>query len=208
MINHSQTTIVGLLLAGGFSRRFGPQNKLLQPLHNGQPIALAAAKALISALPKSVAVLRLPTTDLTEPMQALGFKVVQCQTQHQEMSDSLKLGIDLAIHAFPDLTGLVIALADMPLIQPATIQQVAQRLTPTNIVQPHYAGNPGHPVGFGCDWITALRQVEGDQGARNILRANQALIVRFDCPDAGILQDIDTPADLLDLGSGAANTGL
>lgn len=208
MINHSQSSIVGLLLAGGFSRRFGPQNKLLQRLYNGQPMALVAAKTLISALPKSVAVLRLPATDLTEPMHALGFEVVQCQAQHQEMADSLKLGIDVALQTFPNLTGLVIALADMPFIKPATIREVAQRLTPDNIVQPHYAGNPGHPVGFGSDWITALRQVEGDQGARSILRANQAQVVRFDSPDAGILKDIDTPADLLSLGSDAASTGL
>jgi len=45
----------GILLAAGFSRRFGA-NKLLHPLADGIPIALAAARRLRAALPEVLAV--------------------------------------------------------------------------------------------------------------------------------------------------------
>jgi len=192
----STSSIIGILLAGGFSRRFGPQNKLLQPLPNGQSVALSAAQALISALPNSVAVIRTTESTLADALTALGFKVVACEEQHQQMSDSLKLGIVSAQAAFPALTGMVIALADMPFIETETIQQVAQRLAQAPIVQPEYQGQPGHPVGFHHDLIPALLTMTGDEGARAVLRAHQAEVLRFECHDAGILRDIDTPADL------------
>jgi molybdenum cofactor cytidylyltransferase len=188
--------IAGILLAGGFSRRFGPQNKLLQPLADGQLVALRAAQALIAALPGSVAVIRTNQPTLSNQLTSLGFKVVECEEQHQQMSDSLKLGLMAAKTAFPAMAGLVIALADMPFIQAGTIQQVAQQLTQARIVQPMYHDQPGHPVGFRSDLIPDLLAIEGDQGARDVLRAHQTEILRFECQDAGVLRDIDTPADL------------
>jgi len=193
----STSSIIGILLAGGFSRRFGPQNKLLQPLPNGQSVALSAAQALIGALPNSVAVIRTTESTLADALTALGFKVVTCEEQHQQMSDSLKLGIVSAQAAFPALTGMVIALADMPFIHTETIQQVAQQLAQAPIVQPEYQGQPGHPVGFRRELMPALLTVTGDEGARAVLRAHQAEVLRFECHDAGILRDIDTPADLV-----------
>lgn len=193
----TQRPVVGLLLAGGFSRRFGPQNKLLQPLADGQLVALSAAQTLIQALPHSIAVIRGSESSLTSHLASLGFKIVACEAQHQQMSDSLKLGIVTAQSCFPQMSGLVIALADMPYLQATTIERVAQQLTQTNIVQPMYQGQPGHPVGFGHDLIPELLLVEGDQGARDVLRTHQAEILRFECQDPGVLKDIDTPADLL-----------
>jgi molybdenum cofactor cytidylyltransferase len=193
----TQRPVVGLLLAGGFSRRFGPQNKLLQPLADGQLVASSAAQTLIQALPDSIAVIRGSESSLTSHLASLGFKIVVCEAQHQQMSDSLKLGIETAQSCFPQMLGLVIALADMPYLQATTIERVAQQLTQTNIVQPMYQGQPGHPVGFGHDLIPELLLVEGDQGARDVLRTHQAEILRFECQDPGILKDIDTPADLL-----------
>ena len=193
----TQQPVVGLLLAGGFSRRFGAQNKLLQPLADGQLMALRAAQALIQALPNSIAVIRGYASPLAGQLMSLGFKVVACEEQHQQMADSLKLGVVTAQTHFPHLSGLVIALADMPYIQTATITRVAQQLTQAGLVQPMHQGQPGHPVGFASDLIPELLLVEGDQGARAVLRAHQAEILRFECQDAGILKDIDTPADLV-----------
>ena len=188
---------VGLLLAAGFSRRFGPQNKLLQRLANGERMAVVAARHLLSALPQSVAVVRASEAELVAELQALGMSVAVCSNQQQVMADSLKLGLDTALKVFPQLTGVVIALADMPYIQPQTIQQVANALVQHPLAQPVMAGKPGHPVGFSRALVPALQQVEGDQGARAVLRAHQASLWQIPCEDTGIFQDIDTPADLV-----------
>lgn len=192
----TQQPVVGILLAAGFSRRFGQHNKLLHPLSDGQQVALSAANALIQALPNSIAVIRDRASALVHPLKSLGFKLAYCETQHQHMSDSLKLGIVTAESEFPQMSGLVIALADMPYIKATTIARVAQHLAHTPIVQPIFHNQPGHPVGFASDLMHELRLIEGDQGARSVLQAHSAEIFRFECEDAGILKDIDTPADL------------
>jgi molybdenum cofactor cytidylyltransferase len=192
----STASIAGILLAGGFSRRFGPQNKLTQRLPDGEMLGLRAAKTLVAALPGAIAVVREGEPAFTEGLIALGYRVVFCQTSHALMADSLKLGILSAQSDFPHLKGVVIALADMPYIQAQTIRQVASGLARATIVQPVIQGQPGHPVAFATSLMPELLAIEGDQGAREVLRAHAADILRLDCQDTGILKDIDTPADL------------
>lgn len=193
---HNTADMVGLLLAAGFSRRFGTLNKLHHRLAEGDTVAARAARTLITALPRAVAVVREDDTLLAQTMTALGYRVALCDATQQTMSDSLKLGVLTAQTSFPEIKGLVIALADMPFIQAATIQSIAQALSQTQIVQPEYQGQPGHPVGFSHAFIPALMTITGDQGARQVVRAHQAEVQRLVCQDAGILRDIDTPADL------------
>lgn len=187
---------IGILLAAGFSRRFGQHNKLLQPLADGASMGLTAARHLISALPDSLAVVRPGETGFAAELSALGLQVVMCGEQDLTMSDSLKLGLRSAQTPFPAWTGVVIALADMPFIQPATIQQVSAHLVQASIVQPVFQGQPGHPVGFARQWLGELLSIEGDQGARQVLRRHADERLRFSCEDAGILRDLDTPQDL------------
>lgn len=188
--------ITGVLLAAGFSRRFGASDKLLQPLPNGMPIAIQAARTLIEALPCSVAVVREENISLQASLESLDYIVVTCPPSASDMSDSLKLGLAKARSAFPNATGLLIALADMPHIQPGTIRQVAAQLTEAWIVQPTFQGKRGNPVGFSVGLMDELLAITGDQGAREVLRAHQEKVLLWPCEDAGILQDIDTPADL------------
>jgi molybdenum cofactor cytidylyltransferase len=194
--NSEQSLVVGILLAAGFSRRFGPQDKLLHPLSNGLSVAEAAGQALITALPDAVAVVRQENALLQAALTAQGFSVAQCTTGAMEMADSLKLGVQAAQADFPAATGFVIALADMPFIQPATIRKVADQLAFSAIVQPVVNGQRGHPVGFASRFAQALLAVTGDQGARAVLRAHAHEVFLLACDDSGILQDIDTLADL------------
>lgn len=159
-------------------------------------MAWQAARNLITALPHSIAVIREAASSLADDLQAMGFQLVCCQHTHLQMSDSLKLGIQTAQQQPIPLRGVVIALADMPYIQPATIAAVAAQLTEARIVQPVFEGQPGHPVGFAADLFPALLQIEGDQGARTVVQAHQQEVMRWACEDAGILKDIDTPQDL------------
>jgi len=194
--NAPPLAIAGILLAAGFSRRFGVQDKLLALLPNGLTVAESAAQALITALPISIAVVRDKNETLAAGLRSLGYHVVYCTTDAQTMADSLHLGVLTAQSAFPSIKGIVIALADMPFIQPETILRVAEHLPFAAIVQPTINGQRGHPVGFSSDLIEELLAVNGDQGAREVLRAHADEVLLLPCEDAGILQDIDTPADL------------
>lgn len=189
--------MIGILLAAGFSRRFGAEDKLLQLLPDGREVALTAAQHLIDALPLCIAVVRAENPLLGEALKTLGLHVVYCQNGATEMADSLVAGVQYASTLQPDAMGFVIALADMPYISPNTIRAVVNQISSgAEIVLPTYHGRRGHPVGFSSKYRTDLMLLNGDEGARSIIKQHAEKVMLLPCDDAGILADIDTPADL------------
>lgn len=189
--------MIGILLAAGFSRRFGASNKLLQPIMDGRPIALASAQNLIQAMPTSIAIVRPENTVLATMLQQAGFTVFACKESEQEMAASLAAAIRFSADFEAANHGFVIALADMPYIQPATIRLVANSLNSSqSIVIPTYHGQRGHPVAFAAQHRSELEALQGDEGARSIVKRYANAVHLLPCEDAGILTDIDTPEDL------------
>lgn len=190
--------MIGILLSAGFSRRFGSDDKLLQLLPDGCPIALAAGKSLIEAIPISIAVLRPENIALAEMLLCSGFKVIFCTEKDQEMADSLALAIRFSANFEAASNGFVIALADMPHIKAGTIRAIANKLSDSaSIVIPTYKNQRGHPVGFSAKFRNELENLQGDEGARSIIKHYPNEVQLLPVDDAGILVDIDTPADLI-----------
>ena len=184
--------VVGILLAGGSASRFG-SDKLLHPLPDGTPIAIASARNLIAAVPRVVAVVRPGAPDLERALRAAGAEVTVCNRAAEGMGVTL----GHAVRAAGDATGWVVALADMPFIRPETIRRVAEAVAGgAAIAAPHYRGERGHPVGFARTFRGALEHLAGDAGAREIVKANPAALARVAVDDPGVVRDIDTPADL------------
>lgn len=189
--------MVGILLAAGFSLRFGSTNKLLQCLPDGRPIALVSAENLIKAIPVSIAVLRPKNKDLTDLLINAGLNIVFCTEDNQEMADSLAIGIRFSVNFEAANDGFVIALADMPYIQTETIVAVANKVADgASIVIPTYQNQRGHPVGFSAKFRSELENLQGDEGARSIIKRYTDELLLLPTDDAGILVDIDTPNDL------------
>ena len=187
----------GILLAAGFSRRFGA-NKLLQPLSDGVPMALAAARCLRAALPEVLAVVNPGDPALARLLDEDGFPITVCSRAEDGMGASLAWAVRHASQA----SAWVVALADMPFIRSETITQVADAIErPTTLAAPVFRGRRGHPVGFGRAYFERLTQLTGDEGARSILRDHAEQVRWLACEDPGILKDIDTPADLAPLSS-------
>jgi molybdenum cofactor cytidylyltransferase len=92
--------------------------------------------------------------------------------------------------------GAVIALADMPYVLGSTFRALREALSADSIVVPHYHGERGNPVGIGRHYFTELAALQGDQGARALLRQHAAAIEVVEVEDPGILRDVDTPAAL------------
>ncbi len=188
--------IVGLLLAAGQGRRFGA-DKLMQPLADGTAVAVAAARALKAACPDSIAVLRPEQDALAALIEAEGLQVIRCVAARDGMGHSLAAGVA----ASRDADGWLVALADMPRIRAATHLAVVEAIAGgAALAAPIHAGQRGHPVGFAARWRDALLALEGDEGARSIVRGNAGLLQALATGDPGVLQDVDTPADLAALG--------
>lgn len=182
----------GILLAAGFSRRFG-SNKLLQPLADGVPVALAAARRMRAALSEVQVVVNPQDSSLAALLDGEGFRVIVCPQAHEGMGASLAW----AVSQTPQASAWIIALADMPFIQPATIAQVADAIRrPEALVVPVFREQRGHPVGFGQAYLEELVALTGDEGARSILHRHVEQVQWLVCDDPGVIKDIDTPADL------------
>ena len=160
------TELVGILLAAGSARRFGAA-KLLHPLPDGLAIGVAAASALMEAVPNTVAVVQPGDHALIEAFSDIGLKVVENP------------------------------LADMPWVLPVTITFLADRLrNGASMVAPMYKGRRGHPVGFSSLWQEQLRGLSGDRGARDLIANYPDELELLNTEDEGVLKDIDYPQDL------------
>jgi molybdenum cofactor cytidylyltransferase len=181
-----------ILLAAGRSTRFGA-DKLLHPLADGTPLALAAARTLAAALPGGLAVVNGDSAELAHLLEAAGLAVSVCPHAHEGMGASLAWGVARTRAA----DGWLIALADMPFIVPSTVRAVAAAVRePLSIAAPICGGRRGHPVAFGRGHGAALASLTGDTGARAVLQAHRDSLLLLPCDDPGVLQDIDLPEQL------------
>ncbi|GAB2881650.1 nucleotidyltransferase family protein [Pseudoduganella ginsengisoli] len=201
--------IIGILLAAGRGSRFDPsgaQNKLLQSLDPVIPaqagthaeampparsVVSTSASNLLRILPRVIAVVRPGAEAVAAELSSLGCEVVICDQADTGMAASLVCALGQA----PDADGWIVALGDMPRVAPGTILSLQYALAQgAGIAAPMYRGKRGNPVGFSRQYLPQLLALQGDQGARGILR--QYPVQEVDVDDAGILQDIDTPGDL------------
>ncbi|HSH91799.1 MAG TPA: NTP transferase domain-containing protein [Ramlibacter sp.] len=113
---------------------------------------------------------------------------------HAGMGDS----IAAAVRATRDAPGWLVLPGDLPLIAPSSLLAVAAALANHHIVVPYFNGTRGHPVGFAAACRDELLDLRGEEGAARVVRAHAAAeqVARIDVDDAGIVTDIDTPADL------------
>ena len=184
--------LVGILLAGGCSRRFGA-DKLLHRLRDGTPMAIASARTLIAVCPHSVSVLRPQQTELRRLLTDTAVDVRLAPEAEAGMGSSLAC----AVRASADAEGWLVALADMPFLTAATLHSLLQALrNGADIVAPVYRGRRGHPVGFSRRWFAELACLQGDVGARRILDDHPRSVTLIALDDPGVQRDIDTPDDL------------
>ncbi|MEO7392046.1 MAG: nucleotidyltransferase family protein [Ramlibacter sp.] len=166
---------VVLVLASGRGERFiasGGVGPKLQALLDGRPIL----------------------EHTLEAVRASGLPWHLEDVGHDGMGDS----IAAAVRATPNAAGWLILPGDLPLLQPETLQAVAEALARSAVVAPHYRGERGHPVGFSASCGEALAALKGGQGAAPVMRAQAAIgaVASLELDDPGIVTDIDTLDEL------------
>lgn len=183
---------VGLLLAAGQGSRFGG-DKCLALLNDGTPLVLQAARNLQPAVDHLLVIARPDDLALQQLMRNEGYAVELSELAHLGMAESLKCGVAATENA----SGWLIAFADMPFVEPASFRAVAENLSHAHsICVPFYQDTQGHPVGFGSAYRRFLLELQGDVGARSILKQYPEQIQRLQLDDPGIVWDIDRPEDL------------
>jgi len=193
-----QADIGAVILGAGFARRFGA-DKRLQPL-GGATVAEQTCAVYAAAFDHVRVVIRPEDTTLHNKLSACTPDIVTCADAHLGMGHSLATGIRGLSWQWA-----FVGLLDMPFVQPQTLRQLidySRTQSKPAILRPRYSqagkdGIPyGHPIGWHQAYFAELSQCRGDTGARDLLKRHQADIIELAVDDPGILQDIDTPADL------------
>jgi len=185
--------VAAILLAAGSATRFG-SDKLLHPLPHGVPIAVQAARQLCEVFGHEViAVIRPDAAQLAGLLRAEGCRLVVCENAAEGMGASLAC----AVQAASGVDSFVIALADMPFIRASSIEAVREALAAgAPLAAPFFRARRGHPVGISARFREELAGLRGDEGARQVLGAHAAELIKVPVGDPGVLRDIDAPGDL------------
>jgi nicotine blue oxidoreductase len=186
------TRIAGLLLAAGDGTRLG-QPKATVEL-GGMTLAERGAGLLKDGGAGPVLVVTGAV-----PVQVPGTIPVDNPDWRSGMGSSLAAGLRaLAALAADDVSGVVIALADQPLIGSVAVGRlIAAHAAGAPVAVAAYQGRPRNPVLIARGhWAAVRDSAAGDTGARPFLRAHPELVTLVECGDVGSPDDIDTPQDL------------
>lgn len=186
--------IAGVVLAAGGASRFGAAKQLAEL--DGRPLLEHAIRSIesVPAIERVVVVLGARADEVRAGVDLGATEVVVCDDWATGQSASLKTGI-AAIAGAAD--AVVITLGDMPRVTPQVIARFAD-LAAEHGAQARaravYDGVPGHPVVLGSAFFDAVAEIDGDIGARDLLRGIG--VERIECSHLSDAVDIDTPADL------------
>jgi molybdenum cofactor cytidylyltransferase len=159
------------------------------------PMALRAARNAIEGTGGALAVIPPGAAALRDLLAEAGCAILESADTARGLGASLAAGV---AHA-PDAEGWIVALGDMPFIQPATFAAILSALRAGALIAAPIhkeSGVRGHPVGFARSLKNELLALDGDEGARSVIHRHRDSIVLISVDDEGIAIDIDTPADL------------
>ena len=185
--------ITGLLLAAGSSSRFGG-HKLLQVIR-GKPLVLHSAASL-QPCDRVIVVVRQNDHPLQDLLQSAGIETIINHEAEQGMGRSIACGVK----ASEGSDGWCVLPGDMPFVDTNTTMRIAEQMrNGAELVAPFYHGQRGHPVCFSRRYREQLMALQGDTGARDIVRVEHEVLTKVIASDPWILVDIDMPEDLVGL---------
>lgn len=186
--------VEALLLAAGASRRMAGRDKLLEPVAGEPMLARAARAGLASRAERVTVVLPQDAETRRKVLGDLPVTIVEAPAAAEGMAGSLRAGI-AAISDTAD--AVVLMFADMPEVTATHVNRLIDAFDPVagkDICRALDAeGRPGHPVLFGRRFFESLAALEGDRGARDILRDAAEHLVDVPTPGRGATLDLDTP---------------
>ncbi len=181
-----------IMLAAGESTRMGSWKPLL-PFRGSTVIEWSVRSALRSCR-RIVLVVGYRGEELAERFRGrAGVETVENRDYRKGQLSSLVTGMERT-----EDSRFFVALGDMPLIGGHVYDRIAAEGRTAfaggfAAVRPAFGGRPGHPVLLDRDRVFTDPPGDGIRSVRDILHALRVLEVP--CSDAGVVSDIDTPAD-------------
>lgn len=186
--------VTALILAAGQGKRLGGVKPLLTH-ETATLIEMVIANYRASKVNNIILVLGHEARRVVQKIPLAGLRVVINPTPSLGMSASIQRGL---AHLATRSEAIMIAMGDMPLIDPDTINQIiaAFEKSKKGIAVPVYDRTRGHPVIFDQKkYFDSLLELRGDVGAKEIIEANRKDVLEIKVKTDGVLIDVDTRED-------------
>ena len=181
-----------IILAAGASTRLGTPKQLLK--YEGKTLITRMAEAANEIAGKNVIVV---TGNLSQEIEAeLHAQTVQFVHNpdwEEGMGSSIVAGVAYMQDAFPEITGVIVAVCDQPFVNAEVFQLLISKADQDKIVASQYADTIGTPVFFPLRYFPDLLRLKGVEGAKKLVESHQSDVITVPFPLGSI--DIDTPAD-------------
>lgn len=184
-----------IVLAAGEGRRFGACKQTAEL--DGRPL-LAHALDLVRDL-RPVVVLGAHADRIATAVGLDGAEVVRCGDWWTGQAASLRAGV-AALGPAEDAA--LVLLADQPRLGRAVVDGTLERRDDArwDAVRPTFGGAPGHPVLLTRTVLDRVGELQGDEGARGLLRS--ARVGTWAADGLGDPREVDLPGDLVALAAG------
>jgi|GEM_PF-309127 len=213
--------IPGILLSAGSSERFG-SDKLLTLLPTGETLLERALKVHLQSMisPLIVVVSLNLGRIIRENASKLSFsrmrivkrsalwysfscrwgkgRLVINENSREGMSSSIKKGLS-CLKDEEKAGGLLVSLADLPLLTPKTINFFIKKFLEEKIgfLLPVFNDTTGHPVIVDINRFKAdISKIKGNVGLRILIKKYPKVVKKIPWKDDSVTWDIDTPKDL------------
>lgn len=190
-----------ILLAAGFSRRFG-ENKLLYEMDHVpmyQHLFGRLREIKLEGKADSLVVVS-QYEEIIEAVNAQGICAVKNENSARGISSSLQLGLEKSIERRQEgkKTYYMFFVADQPYLQKETIGEFLSAFLKSGqkIGCVSKEKEPKNPVIFHERYIPELMELRGDTGGKKVLRRHMEDVFFFDVPEEKELMDCDCKTDV------------
>lgn len=191
-------SIGAIILAAGQSKRMG-EPKLLLPYQGIPIIHYPVEIAVQHKLTPIVVVGGKYYHQLKKELEPFHQSISMMYNEQYEdgMSTSLITGIN---SVEGELDAVLIFLGDQPLVADEVVKKLIDtyqknRENGIYIVRPRYDQRPGHPILFDKRLFKHFQYLNGDEGGRSIIKANEEHLLYVDFEQTDWNLDIDTKRD-------------
>ena len=180
--------MVGILLGAGASKRLGRPKQTL-PFGDTTLLGHVLRDVEDSSLERVVLVIGGAAEEALASITPRRAEVVRNDSYGSGCASSLLAGLD----ALGDVEAVMLLLGDMPGVEPAVIERVADvwdERRPWAAVT-SYRGELGHPFVFSAAAFPELRELHGDKAVWKLIERHPEQVERIDV-DGELPRDVDT----------------
>ena len=200
-----QAFISVIILAAGQAKRMGKLKQLL-PYGSRTMLEHVTDTYLASSAGQVIVVLGAGAEEAIHVIGQRRVAMVINERYEEGMSTSIIKGLKMADDR---ARGILFALADQPLIDTATIDQLIDAFSAAEkgIVVPVYLARRGNPVIIDIKYKKELEALRGDKGGKEILSRHPDDVLEIPVSCEGVIADIDTLEDYRRARDNAGDTG-